>query len=609
MSKTIVIIESDASFAQKLRGGLEEKGFSVKETPDGKVAVDLVRKEKPDLVVLSVELAAGQSGYIVCGKLKKDDDLKKIPIIIIGKDAEGFEAHKRLKARAEDYLKKPFDPPAIVDKIKDLIGLPAQETEDLVLDEDESLGLSSLGEDEPLVEEQPAAEIVEDDDGTRGGDPDLDMLDAAFDDLSDPLAEADAGGELPVEAPPDEGLVEEPPALEGEPLGAPEGDADAALDALQFDDALEKGPAEDEIALDALEPMDEPIDEPAPKPVVKPAPRRPTPVPSPVVMAADHAELQSLRDRVAELESRERELTDENNSKTNELDALRSTTGGKDKEYFSLKEQNTKKDKEIVRLKQDLNEKEQEVIELKEKENQLEQQASELTTEAAKREAQIKTLSQRAEAYAGERKKFDTAHNATKDELRQLSAKLATAQGELDQAQDAMADLQRELDSARQIADAARGEGDAAKAELEQARAELDGAKGELEEARTELDGVKAELEGAKTELDGAKSELEQLKADQQSVQEESERLKAEADRVPALEEESTGLRARIAEFEENAAKNEERVVKAYQKIKSDEKMREKTKKALAVAVQLLEESAAAPDDDARGGGDEVSAA
>ena len=96
---------------------MAKNGFDVIETTDGKGAYDLTKKERPDLVVLAVELAAGQSGYLVCGKLKKDDDLKKTPVIIIGKDPEGFEGHKKLKTRAEEYLKKPFAPEALTVKV------------------------------------------------------------------------------------------------------------------------------------------------------------------------------------------------------------------------------------------------------------------------------------------------------------------------------------------------------------------------------------------------------------------------------------------------------------------------------------------------------------
>jgi hypothetical protein len=49
-----------------------------------------------------------------------------------------------------------------------------------------------------------------------------------------------------------------------------------------------------------------------------------------------------------------------------------------------------------------------------------------------------------------------------------------------------------------------------------------------------------------------------------------------------------------VQDLEASAAKNEERVLKAYQKIKGDERLREKVRKALAIAIQLIDEGAPA---------------
>ena len=122
MSKKIAIFESDPELRQRLRGELEARGFAVDDAADGKAAVDLVRREKPDLVVLSAELAG--SGYAVCNKLKKDEELRRIPVVMIGSDAAAFEAHWRLRTHAEEDLGKPFELAAIVERIGGLIGLP-----------------------------------------------------------------------------------------------------------------------------------------------------------------------------------------------------------------------------------------------------------------------------------------------------------------------------------------------------------------------------------------------------------------------------------------------------------------------------------------------------
>ena len=58
------------------------------------------------------------------------------------------------------------------------------------------------------------------------------------------------------------------------------------------------------------------------------------------------------------------------------------------------------------------------------------------------------------------------------------------------------------------------------------------------------------------------------------------------------MREEREELRKELAEAKASAAQNEERAIKAYQKIKSDEKLREKTRKALQIALALLEDGA-----------------
>src|SRR5207248_5170793 len=105
MSKKILIVESDSAAVSQMRSELQAKGFEVEDSSDGKGCVELTRRLRPDLVLLAVDLPQGQNGYILCGKFKKDDELKSTPIVIIG-NPDGFAAHKKLKSRADDYLAK-----------------------------------------------------------------------------------------------------------------------------------------------------------------------------------------------------------------------------------------------------------------------------------------------------------------------------------------------------------------------------------------------------------------------------------------------------------------------------------------------------------------------
>ena len=103
MPTHVLIVEGDTALSGRVRSALEQRGHTVEETSDGRGLVDLVRRRPPGVVVLAVELPGGQNGYLLVGKLKKDEALKSIPVVIVG-NPEGFEAHRRLKNRADEYL-------------------------------------------------------------------------------------------------------------------------------------------------------------------------------------------------------------------------------------------------------------------------------------------------------------------------------------------------------------------------------------------------------------------------------------------------------------------------------------------------------------------------
>jgi len=181
MSKNILIVENDAALSRAMKDKLVARGFEVEETNDGKGCAELIRRTKPSLVVLAVDLSAGQNGYIICKKLKSDDELKAVPVIIVG-NPDGFGQHKKLKTHADDYLGKPFDPPAIIDRAGALIGLPELPAQEVV--EDESMNLDDLLDEDK--QDSPAEDIALDspthEETVGTNDPDFEMVDAMFDD-------------------------------------------------------------------------------------------------------------------------------------------------------------------------------------------------------------------------------------------------------------------------------------------------------------------------------------------------------------------------------------------------------------------------------------------
>ncbi len=578
MSKRILIVESDSNLSRNMRGALEKKGFGVDETTDGKGCVELIRRERPDLVLLAVDLAANQNGYLICGKLKKDDELKAIPVVIVG-SPDGFTQHKKLKTRADEYVAKPVDLPAMVSTVGGIVGFPEPAGGDVV--EDESLSLSELVEDEPSTGELAAEEIAVDtaDDGTVEGDPALDMLDAAFDDIS--AQPNGAASEESVEAPPEEAQAEE--ELSGfETLGD---DGDVSADAESALDGLGGG-ADGPTHTSHRSPFPAPTSPPPPlsgRAALTLSARPPT-----GLSPADATELRELRSRVKELEAAledanqragdaersKEQLETELEAKSAEVETAKSAAAGSgktDKEFFALREAGNKKDKEILRLKSELNAKDQEIVELKDREMQLEQKASDSSGEMARHQAQLKTLTTRADQLAAERKRVDAQLMQAKEEARGATARLSTVQAELEELTGRAGALENEANELRARAEESEAQLGQLRAELEEARAASEGSRGELEDARNQLEQANSELESAKSQL---------------------------TSQATAFAEEASALRRRVSELEDTSAKHEERVTKLYGRIKGDEKVREKTKKALSIALQLLEEQQALPEED-----------
>ena len=121
---SVLIIDAEEEFAGRIADLLRTHGADPTLTGDGKAGLDAARINIPDAIILCVELPR-MSGYSICAKLKKDSSLRSVPLVITSSEAtqETFEHHKKLKTRAEEYLKKPFDPPVLVDVLRGYIPL------------------------------------------------------------------------------------------------------------------------------------------------------------------------------------------------------------------------------------------------------------------------------------------------------------------------------------------------------------------------------------------------------------------------------------------------------------------------------------------------------
>jgi len=138
MKNTILVVDDEKDILELLRYNLEKGGYKVLSSSNGERALDLAKKNKPDLVVLDLMLP-GIDGLEVCKLLKKNKDTAHIPIVMLtAKDAES-DVVVGLELGADDYITKPFSPKVFVARIKTVLRRKGGTAEDK-----EQIGIGDL---------------------------------------------------------------------------------------------------------------------------------------------------------------------------------------------------------------------------------------------------------------------------------------------------------------------------------------------------------------------------------------------------------------------------------------------------------------------------------
>ena len=117
MAGTILVVDDEKSIRELLIFNLEKAGYQVGETEDGLAALEKIRREKPDLVVLDLMLP-GMDGMEVCRNLKVQPLTAGIPVIMVTARNEEIDKVIGLELGADDYITKPFSPRELVARVK-----------------------------------------------------------------------------------------------------------------------------------------------------------------------------------------------------------------------------------------------------------------------------------------------------------------------------------------------------------------------------------------------------------------------------------------------------------------------------------------------------------
>jgi PleD family two-component response regulator len=102
------------------RMGLEANGFTVLEASDGNKGLEILRRERPDLVLLDLNMP-DPDGHKICDLIKNDDSFRHIPVIILTTSEDLNDKLRRLEGGADDYITKTTDPKERAARIRAVI--------------------------------------------------------------------------------------------------------------------------------------------------------------------------------------------------------------------------------------------------------------------------------------------------------------------------------------------------------------------------------------------------------------------------------------------------------------------------------------------------------
>jgi CheY-like chemotaxis protein len=497
-TRTLLCVEPDEAALAVIVGTLQPYGFEIENITDGDRVVERARKNRPALMIVSVE--PKKVGYAICNKIKRSAELKDIPLILCSSEEapEKFEQHKTFKLRADEYMFKPLDRHELMRKVNVLIGLDEPEegaaapsasaeiflnsevvSSEIAIEADDIVDESKLTP--PPVSPQEDAPA-----GALGGSPALDAMfdketEAAFDALKmatpPPASTAEAEQEAAAEPPPAEAAppVQQPLTESGSGSWSTEGAttvAPTSFNMADLQESLQNQSALEQAAIpQALDVPDPPTAEiPAPPAEIEGDPdllRRPAieedvpPLPEEVhntsVVARAAAPVHDAA--FSELQKRIHELEDEKRELSTVIDDLRSHLRSqplhKEKDLLELREAINRKEKDILDLRDALDAKDRQILDQKDRMREHERSRRDLEEKTLMFEKNLMHANEKVLALGQDKEKSIERERGLKTRLEDAHTEITKTHDELDVLKKRLATVE---ERSRQELEKVRGE-------------------------------------------------------------------------------------------------------------------------------------------------------
>lgn len=122
MARHVLLIEDEPNIAEAIRFLLGREGLTVSALADGTHAADVVRAERPDLVILDLMLP-GCSGLEVVEAIRADEGTRATPVLMLTAKGAGRDREAAERAGVDRFMTKPFSNAEMLAQVRELVGL------------------------------------------------------------------------------------------------------------------------------------------------------------------------------------------------------------------------------------------------------------------------------------------------------------------------------------------------------------------------------------------------------------------------------------------------------------------------------------------------------
>jgi two-component system alkaline phosphatase synthesis response regulator PhoP len=120
MPERILVVDDDKEINRLVTSYLQKSGYEVLPAHNGETALHILRREKPNLIVLDLMLP-DRDGWDITRIIRSDDTLRALPIIMLTARVDDTDKIVGLELGADDYITKPFNPREVVARVRALL--------------------------------------------------------------------------------------------------------------------------------------------------------------------------------------------------------------------------------------------------------------------------------------------------------------------------------------------------------------------------------------------------------------------------------------------------------------------------------------------------------